>query len=100
MNQQILRALDAALLSLTLEETSAHEYLIALAKRPRLRDIEIREDTLHADERGRVMVLAEAQATINGVARSVPLMIEAIFDGTNCEIEDLSVDEEEFLQDT
>jgi len=100
MSQQILRALDAALLSLTLEETSAHEYLIALAKRPRLRDIEIREDTLDADERGRVMVLAEAQATIDGVARPVPLMIEATFDGTDCEIEDLAVDEEEFLQDT
>jgi len=99
MSQQILRALDAALLSLPLEETSAHEYLTALVKRPRLRDIKIREDTLDVDERGRIMVLAEGQATIDGVARLVPIMIEATFDGTACDIEDLAVDEEAFLQD-
>jgi len=100
MHQPILRALNAALLSLPLEKTSAHEYLIALAKRPRLRDVEIREDTLATDDRGRVMVLADAQATIDGIVRSVPLIIEATFDGTDCDIEDLAIDEERFLQDT
>lgn len=99
MSQQILHALQRALLTQQMEETSAHEYLLALAKRPRLRDVEIREDTLEVEARGRVMVLAEAQATIDGEARAVPLFIEATFDGTACEIEDLAVDEEKFLHD-
>jgi len=97
MSQTALRALNTALLSLSLEETSAHEFLAPLAKRPRLRDVEIREDTLEIDERGRVLVLAEAQATINGDAIPVPLMIEGMFDGRAIEIEDLAIDEEEFL---
>ena len=99
MSQRILRALQTALLTQKMEETSAHEYLLALAKRPRLRDVEIREDTLEVEARGRVMVLAEAQATIDGEARTIPLFIQATFDGAACEIEDLAVDEEEFLHE-
>jgi hypothetical protein len=99
MSQKILHALQSALLSLPLLETSAHEYLVALAKRPRLRDVEIRADSIEVDARGRVMALADAQATIDGEVREVPLLVEAIFDGADCTIEDLAVDEEEFLQD-
>lgn len=100
MSQKILHALQAALLSQRMEETSAHEYLLALTKRPRLRDVEIRPDTLEIDSRGRVMALAEAQATIGGETLSVPLFIEATFDGSSCEIEDLAIDEEAFLYDS
>jgi hypothetical protein len=99
MSQKILHALQSALLSLPLLETSAHEYLVALAKRPRLRDVEVRQDSIEVDARGRVMALADAQATIDGETRQVPLLIDATFDGTNCKIEDLAIDEEEFLQD-
>lgn len=99
MSQKIAHALQSALLSLSFEETSAHEYLLALAKRPRLRDVDIRDGSVEVDERGRVVALADAQATIDGEARQVPLLIEAIFDGQQCEIEDLAVDEKGFLQD-
>jgi len=99
MSQKILHALQSALLSLPLHKTSAHEYLEALAKRPRLRDVELREDSLEVDARGRVMALADAQATIDGEIRNVPLFVEATFDGRTCTIDDLSVDEEAFLQD-
>lgn len=99
MSKQILHALQAALLTKDLRQTSAYEYLRAFAKYPHLRDVNIHEDTLHVDTRGRVMILADAQATINDEARVVPLFIEATFDGAACNIEDLSVDEEAFLQD-
>jgi hypothetical protein len=99
MSQKILHALQSALLSLPLHETSAHEYLAALAKRPRLRDVELRKETIEVDARGRVIALADALATIDGETREVPLLVEATFDGRTCTIDDFAVDEEAFLQD-
>ncbi len=90
-------ALLNALIDVDLRETSAHTTLTALNPRPKFRDVSIDAESVDVDARGRVCALGEAQATIDGRAESVPLLITGTFRNGVAEIDDLDIDEEKFL---